>query len=134
MLVASQGRQIGLTAKYEGKAVLSVTGLGVVFEGVDFTYDAEIVNLRQNTIDETYTMKSGKFSQYTNRANETVVTLSKDGHYLDIYFRAYDDGVAYRYASVSYTHLDVYKRQVRRRAVIYSGLRLLQARRSVVLT
>ncbi len=98
MLVASQGRQIGLTAKYEGKAVLSVTGLGVVFEGVDFTYDAEIVNLRQNTIDETYTMKSGKFSQYTNRANETVVTLSKDGHYLDIYFRAYDDGVAYRYA------------------------------------
>jgi alpha-glucosidase len=49
-------------------------------------------------IDETYTLPQGKVSTYHNKANELTLALEKDGHKLNVIFRAYDEGIAFRYA------------------------------------
>lgn len=91
------GGQILYTVRYGDKTVLDGARIGITFENADFSTGAEIVGIRENVIDETYPMLTGKAANYVNRANETVVTLAKDGRMLDIYIRAYDDGAAYRY-------------------------------------
>lgn len=77
--------------------VIVNSSLGINFSNVDFTNGVSLVSRQDNVIDETYTMISGKASQYENKANEAVFTLSKDGETLDLYVRAYNDGVAIRY-------------------------------------
>lgn len=89
--------QLLYTVKYRDTVVLDRARIGINTENADFSVGAEIIGIRENVIDETYPMLTGKASSYVNRANEAVVTLSRDGHMLDIYIRAYDDGAAYRY-------------------------------------
>ena len=48
--------------------------------------------------DEMYTNLSGKRCSVRNHYNETVLVLEKDDFFFDVYFRAYDDGFAYRFA------------------------------------
>jgi alpha-glucosidase len=86
---------------FYGKNVISKSGLGIVLKGNDVLgMDMKALNQRVSTLDEVYKIYGGKSSSARNHYNETVVELQEtDGlkRKLNIYFRAYDDGIAFRY-------------------------------------
>jgi alpha-glucosidase len=71
--------------------------LGINTDAGDFTAGMKMKRASVETIDENYTLPQGKFSEYHNNANELILVLSKNSRQLKIRFRAYNDGVAFRY-------------------------------------
>jgi len=58
----------------------------------------QFVSQSDTSIDETYTMVSGKASRQRNRCNQLTLTFTAAGGVqVDCVVRAYDDGMAYRY-------------------------------------
>jgi len=80
-----------------GKEIISNSRVGIVTGDVDFSSGVKIMKISSNIIDESYKLPQGKTSTYINRANENEITVKKDGRKLTIRFRAYDDGIAFRY-------------------------------------
>ncbi|MCX6998118.1 MAG: glycoside hydrolase family 97 N-terminal domain-containing protein [Kiritimatiellaeota bacterium] len=81
-----------------GTAIFAESPLGLLTDQVKFTDGLKLLNIAPAKIDETYTLPQGKVSTYRNKANELTLALEKDGHKLNVIFRAYDDGIAFRYA------------------------------------
>lgn len=81
-----------------GKTVLAGSPLGIVTSKARFIDGMKLLGTSGAKIDETYTLPLGKVSTYNNRANELTLSLEKGGQPMKVFFRAYDDGVAFRYA------------------------------------
>jgi alpha-glucosidase len=81
-----------------GTAILAESPLGILTDKAKFTDGLKLLNTAEAKIDETYTLPQGKVSTYHNKANELTLALEKDGRKLNVIFRAYDDGIAFRYA------------------------------------
>src|SRR5690606_21963563 len=77
--------------------VISLSSMGISTSLGDFTSGMKLKGSSKKTIDETYNLPQGKVSDYRNLANEQTLTLSKNGQQLNIVFRVYNDGIAYRY-------------------------------------
>ena len=59
-----------------------------------------LLGTEQNTINETWEMPWGEQREVVNHGNELLIMLEEQntpGRKLNVYFRAYDDGVAFRY-------------------------------------
>ena len=95
--IETKDGKINYSVKYNSISIIESSNIGITFSSVDFSEGVKYVSSYKNTVDETYSMLTGKASVYTNKANETVMTFEKDGHLLDLYVRAYDDGIAFRY-------------------------------------
>jgi alpha-glucosidase len=83
-----------------GKEILPLAPLGVTMAQAeyDFVSDLAFVSEESKSIDETYPMLTGKKSVHRNHANEkTLVFRNSAGNIVHIVFRAYDDGIAFRY-------------------------------------
>lgn len=78
--------------------ILEESPLGILTDKAKLSEGLKLVGAAEATIDETYTLPQGKVSTYHNRANELMLALEKDGQKLNVIFRAYDDGIAFRYA------------------------------------
>lgn len=92
---------LSYTVKLNGKVVLPKSPLGVTMEGRDGDFVKGLRFVRQQTreINETYPMPSGKKSLHTNHCKELELSFrNSEGRPMDVYFRAYDDGIAYRYS------------------------------------
>jgi len=82
-----------------GKTVLVDRGsLGLMTSRGDFGDGLRFVRQARTVVDETYTLPVGKRSTYVNRANELDLAFAKGAQELHVVLRAYDDGVAFRYA------------------------------------
>ena len=77
--------------------VISSSSMGISTTLGDFTSGMKLKGSSTKTIDETYHLPQGKVSTYRNQANEQTLTFSKNGQQLNILFRVYNDGIAYRY-------------------------------------
>ncbi|MDG3581728.1 glycoside hydrolase family 97 protein [Galbibacter pacificus] len=81
--------------------VLNPSEMGFVFKDADSLYkNFEIVNVRQDSFDNTWTQVWGEKKEIRNHYNELKVELKEKGtknRKLNIEFRAFDDGVAFRY-------------------------------------
>jgi len=74
---------------------------GVAFEQeqYDFTGELKRKGVSFAVIDEVYTLPTGKVSLYHNKANEmTVGYANSNGRIMQLLVRAYNDGIAFRYA------------------------------------
>jgi len=72
--------------------------LGVVTSDQNFTTDLTFISQEQSTINETYSLSSGKRSLYANHCNELRLTFNNaNNRRIVFYFRAYADAVAYTY-------------------------------------
>jgi alpha-glucosidase len=93
------GRGLVFGVLFRGKTVVARSPLGVRLNGgKSFSDGFRILGVRRNGIDETYSMPHGKCSRVRNRCNEAVLMLrNASGARMDITFRAYDDGAAFRY-------------------------------------
>ena len=85
---------------FRGKPVASGT-LGLEFAGSGALRDhMKVVGTRRRSVDETYPIPVGKASSARDRHHELIVSLEEEAaprRGLDLAFRAFDDGVAFRY-------------------------------------
>jgi len=79
-------------------SIFAESPLGILTNEARFTEGLRLLGVAQAKIDETYTLPQGKVSTYHNKANELTLSLEKEGHKLNVIFRAYDEGIAFRYA------------------------------------
>ena len=76
-----------------------IGGLAFTNEEYDFTGKLELTGITYSNIDEEYTLPVGKVSVYHNKANEmTLHYANVNGNIMHLIVRAYNDGVAFRYA------------------------------------
>ncbi len=80
--------------------VLPLSKLGISREDQHFVNNLEVVNQgKPRRVREKYTMTHGKRLQCENIGNERVIHLkNRNGSLMDITFRVYNDGVAFRYS------------------------------------
>jgi alpha-glucosidase len=81
----------------QGTPIIEKGALGIVTSVGDFSRGLAFVSQARRQLDETYRLPVGKRSTYQNHARELLLTLKKGEAELTVLFRAYDDGVAFRY-------------------------------------
>jgi alpha-glucosidase len=91
----------GYSVSYAGKAVILPSRLGFEFQGLPpLASGLTIAQTARSSHDETWEQPWGETRRVRNHYNELAVTLeerTKPGRRLEIVFRAFDDGVAFRY-------------------------------------
>ena len=83
---------------YKGEDLILPSPIGFEFSDGSFKSDIKVSKGRQTRVVEAYDLVTGKTSHVESESNQRVVTLtSRDGMVVELYMRAFDDGVAYRY-------------------------------------
>lgn len=92
---------LSYTVKLDGKVTLPKSPLGVTMksEDGDFVNRLRFVGQEAKKINETYPMPSDKKSIQVNHCKELRLSFKNAaGRPMDLYVRAYDDGMACRYS------------------------------------
>ncbi|HEX8502918.1 MAG TPA: glycoside hydrolase family 97 protein, partial [Pyrinomonadaceae bacterium] len=86
---------------YDGRAVVVPSSLGLVFkEGGPLSAGMRVTGMRRRAHDSWYPLVAGKASRARDRYRELSVSLEEAAgarRRLELVFRAYDDGAAFRY-------------------------------------
>jgi alpha-glucosidase len=86
---------------FHGHAVIDTSPLGLAFEGYKkLGPDTAVTSTTRASVDTRYRLLAGKTSVARDHYNELTLGLTETGgarRRLEIVFRAYDDGVAFRY-------------------------------------
>lgn len=92
--------QLQYVIRYQGSDIIETSPLGVVVDDIDLGQGVtNIVATSPVEVNETYPTR-GTHSKATNHYNEITVTVRRVGEgerTLDVIFRLFDDGVAFRY-------------------------------------
>lgn len=80
-----------------GTPVLEASTLGINTGLADFKTGLTFSDSSTNTINESYSVTTGKKSAYTNNCNELSLNFTKNNQQMSVVLRAYNDGIAYRY-------------------------------------
>ncbi len=91
--------RLGYEVTHDKQEVVSTSPLGISRKDQAFVDGLRLVEAkRAKTVDETYTMLSGKRKTCHNLANErTLVLENPNGAKVELVVRAYNDGTAFRY-------------------------------------
>lgn len=84
----------------DGKPVVNTSYLGFTLDDGDFCNDFKVMGRTRNSKDETWTQPWGEDRVVRNYYNELKVKLQQGGkkkRLLNIVFRAFDDGIGFRY-------------------------------------
>lgn len=84
----------------DGKPVVNTSYLGFTLDDGDFCNDFKVMGRTRNSKDETWTQPWGEDRVVRNHYNELKVKLQQGGkkkRLLNIVFRAFDDGIGFRY-------------------------------------
>ncbi len=71
--------------------------LGIDTDAGDLSSVMKLRKTSRDIVNEMYSLPHGKVSTYLNHASELVISLSKEKQRMNICFRVYNDGVAFRY-------------------------------------
>ncbi len=85
---------------HSGVTIIEDAPLGMLMQGQDgnFTDDLQFIEAYRTSIDETYTVTTGKRATVVNQAHELVLRFRNNAQReMDLVIRAYNDGVAFRY-------------------------------------
>ena len=93
---------------FHGEAVVTDSNIEMILnDGTTFGEKLSINDVSSSSVNESYTIPAGKSSEVQNNFNEKVISLSnEDGKTMDMIFRAYDDGIAFRYRIPEQEQLD----------------------------
>ena len=78
--------------------VLESSRLGLVTSGADFRSGLAFVARNDASIDNSYALPGRKKATYTDRARQMTLRFTRNSNELQLVVRAYDDGIAWRYA------------------------------------
>ena len=93
----SDSGELSYAVRRNGQELVGKSKVGFTSSTTDFTSGLTAKDVSYKDIDVTYTLPVGKRSTYRDNCREATVTLDKDGKQFDVIFRAYNDGVAFRY-------------------------------------
>jgi alpha-glucosidase len=87
------------SVNYKNNTVLKKSPLGIICDKQSFVNNLVVDTVSKiKAIDESYTMLTGKKKQCVNKANEFTISFkNEDGASIAVIFRAYNDGIAFRY-------------------------------------
>ena len=99
--VATEHGQPTWSASFNGEALFAPSGLGLDLDkGGRLSYGLQVTGTRRASADRSYTLVAGKTRTARDHYNELTVDLEEpegQRRKLQIVFRAYDDGLAFRY-------------------------------------
>jgi len=97
--VSDESGQARYAVSYRGKPLIAPSGLGLEFsKGGRFSYGVKIVGAETGSGEDAYDLPAGKVSHVAQKRNELAVDFQEEGgRRLRVVFRAYDQGVAFRY-------------------------------------
>jgi len=93
---------------YKGKPVLLDSPVELIFKDIPPLANLKIKKQSSETIDERWQRVAGKSKDVRNHCNQLRISLEEDsklGRKIDFIFRAYDDGVAFRYYLPKQQHI-----------------------------
>ena len=90
------------TVSRDERIIVDESPLGLKTSSVDLTESLELVKVENGSVDEGYTLPVGKRSQYHDHCNTLSILTQKDTWQLNVLFRLYDDGYAFRYVIPKY--------------------------------
>ena len=81
------------------QVIINRSALGLVLKNGDLKDNFKMGKVTRSSLDETWTQPWGEDAVVRNHYNEMKVRLQQSGQnrYIDVVFRAFDDGVAFRY-------------------------------------
>lgn len=86
---------------FKNDTVIEPSKLGFDLKsGGSLSKDFEVIGVKQLSIDETWKMQWGEQDEVLNKYNELIIDLQEktgERRKLNLYFRAYDEGVGFRY-------------------------------------
>ena len=91
--------EAAFSVDYKGERVLSHTLFGIETEARKLAGNLKLKSVSEaKPVTDDYRMLTGKRSHCVNHASERVYTFENEqGQTLDVTFRAYDDGIAFKY-------------------------------------
>lgn len=92
----SQGSGLFYCVSVDSKPLIDESRLGVVAKEWSLPTKTKVSKF-YSSVDEIWTQKWGENKQIVDRHNEMAVTLTKGRDKFSVRFRAFDDGVAFRY-------------------------------------
>lgn len=86
-------------AKFNNEKIIDNSNLGFVFSNNDSLHLFNVLEVEKNSNDYTWEAVWGQFSSIRNHYNELIIKTEdlNNNRLLNIYFRLYDDGFAFRY-------------------------------------
>ncbi|MDR1683201.1 MAG: glycoside hydrolase family 97 N-terminal domain-containing protein [Candidatus Symbiothrix sp.] len=102
------GNSAYYTVGRNSKQIIGKSCLGINTSIGDFSSGLTFESVSTNAVDETYTLPSGKRKTYINRYNEAVAFFKKSDKIIQVIFRVYNDGVAFRYVLSGSGNVSVY--------------------------
>ena len=97
--VAGQdGGPVRYTIFLDERVLIASSPVGMELEGQPSTAGAQILSAVRNVVDESFVLPTGKARLARNHCNQLTLTLGlpSGGAAMQLVFRAYDDGVAFR--------------------------------------
>ena len=96
--VQLDGGKLYYSAGQRNQQAIASSPLGIVRDDEDFSEDLKFISKNESTIDESYELVVGKKLKCRNHANQLVLNFENyNKEKISIVFRAYDDGISYRY-------------------------------------
>ncbi len=92
----SDGR-LSYSVSRDERTIVNESPLGLTTSLVDFTEGLELLETENGSVDDAYTLPVGKRSSYRDCCNTLSVLTRKGSWQLNVLFRLYDDGFAFRY-------------------------------------
>ena len=96
--------KLSYTVSRDDRTIVSESPLGLKLSTCDFTEDLELVEAENDSVDDAYSLPVGKRSQYRDHCNTLSVLTQKGTWQMNVLFRLYDDGFAFRYVIPKYKH------------------------------
>jgi len=95
-IILANGK-LSYTVSRNDITIVDESPLGLKLSTIDLTKDLTLVETEEGSVDDTYTLPVGKRSQYRDHCNTLSVLAEKGTWKLNVLFRLYDDGFAFRY-------------------------------------
>ena len=100
----SEEGKLSYTVSRDDRTIVDESPLGLTLSSEDLTEGLELVAAENGSVDDSYTLPVGKRSQYRDHCNTLSVTTQKGTWKMNVLFRVYDDGFAFRYEIPKYKH------------------------------
>ncbi len=101
IVVSTENEGVNFSLTESGNnTIIKQSLLGIVLNEVDLSTGISILNLEQNSVNETWNPVAGKAKEVINNYNQYTLNCRKNSEtpiLFNIVFRCYDDGIAYRY-------------------------------------
>ena len=106
--VSLLNQKLTYSASKDGNEIISPSALGINTNIADFSNGLTFIDSSSKVINETYSLPSGKKSTFTYSCIELTLQFTKDTKEVQIIFRVFNDGFAYRYNILGSGSVSVY--------------------------